>query len=92
MATDWLLSMPQTYAHKLARLLPLTVLPMPFEVPPLDVFMYWHAVHDAAPEHVWFRRVLVESAVVGSGLREALVETSPLRMSGDPLRGRLSLA
>jgi DNA-binding transcriptional LysR family regulator len=68
LSTNWLLTMPLTYATRLARLLPLNVLPMPLEVPPLDVFLYWHAVHDAAPEHIWLRRALIESAVLGSGL------------------------
>lgn len=67
LATQWLLSMPQSYALHLARLMPLSVLPMPIEVPPMDIFMYWHTVHDAAPEHVWFRRMLVEAAVAGLG-------------------------
>lgn len=71
LTTQWLLSMPQTYAQRLARLLPLNVLPMPIEVPPLDVFMYWHAVHDSALEHIWLRRVLIDAAVAGSGLGRA---------------------
>jgi DNA-binding transcriptional LysR family regulator len=80
--TGWLLSMPHTYARQLAQLLPLQVSPMPFEVPALDIFMYWHAVRDDAPEHVWLRRVLIEAAVEGSGLRELLAEQGGASLVG----------
>jgi DNA-binding transcriptional LysR family regulator len=79
LATNWLLSMPQSYARHLARLMPLSVLPLPLEVPPMDIFMYWHTVHDAAPEHVWFRRMLVEAAVVGLALPVKASPTSRRR-------------
>jgi DNA-binding transcriptional LysR family regulator len=77
MATEWMLSMPKTYAEQLAQILPLNVLPLPFEMPPIDVFMYWHNVHDSAPEHIWLRRVLIEAAADGSGLRAAARKGDP---------------
>ncbi|WP_321858500.1 LysR substrate-binding domain-containing protein [Paraburkholderia tropica] len=46
------------YAH----FLPLRVLPLPMELPPLVEMMQWHAINDGDPAHAWLRRVLLEQA------------------------------
>lgn len=49
-------------AMHFARLLPLRVLPAPFELPPVVETMAWppHLEHD--PAHIWLRRVIQECA------------------------------
>ena len=45
-----------------SRYLPLRVLPLPLELPPLIEVMQWHAVNNNDPAHLWMRRVLLEEA------------------------------
>lgn len=68
-ATDWLVSMPKTYAQRMAQVLPLRVLALPFQAPPIDIVMYWHAARDDDPAHVWLRRIVLEAGLEGAGLR-----------------------
>jgi DNA-binding transcriptional LysR family regulator len=49
-------------AHIYARYLPLRVLPLPVELPPLIEVMQWHAVNNNDPAHLWMRRVVLEEA------------------------------
>ncbi len=35
---------------------------LPFEAPPLVNALWWHAIHDRDPEHVWMRRLFIEAA------------------------------
>jgi DNA-binding transcriptional LysR family regulator len=67
-ATGWLLSMPRTYALRMAQVMPLSVLPLPYATPPIDILMYWHAARDDDPAHVWLRRLILESGLEGAGL------------------------
>lgn len=45
-------------ALEYARRLPIKLLPMPIEIPPLVEMLQWHRVHDLDPAHQWFRRLL----------------------------------
>jgi DNA-binding transcriptional LysR family regulator len=55
-----------TVMTRLARLyahyLPLRILPLPMNLPPLVEMMQWHAINTSDPAHVWIRRVLLEQA------------------------------
>jgi len=53
----------QIYAHYL----PLRLLPLPMDFPPLVEVMQWHAINNSDPAHVWMRRVLLEQAQMRSG-------------------------
>ncbi|RZL01643.1 MAG: LysR family transcriptional regulator [Rubrivivax sp.] len=53
--SDALLTLPRTYAEELARSLPLVVRELPLPVPPIVIWMYWHADRDADPVHRWLR-------------------------------------
>lgn len=54
----------QIYAHYL----PLRLLPLPMDFPPLVEVMQWHAINNSDPAHVWMRRVLLEQAQMRSGV------------------------
>lgn len=60
--TDALLTMPRTYAQALARVMPLAVYALPFEVPALEIMMYWHADRDEDPAHRWLRDLMQQGA------------------------------
>ncbi|RZI85446.1 MAG: LysR family transcriptional regulator [Rubrivivax sp.] len=64
--SDALLTLPRTYAEEMARSMPLVVRDVPLAVPPITIWMYWHADRDDDPVHRWLR----ES--VCAGAREAM--------------------
>jgi DNA-binding transcriptional LysR family regulator len=65
--SDALLTLPRTYAHELARTLPLVLCELPVPVPPIGIWMYWHAERDADPVHRWLRESVAQRAFVASG-------------------------
>ena len=58
-ASDMLLTMPEQYAHSATRNLATRIYPLPVEMPPLDVFLYWHGNVDADPANAWLRELLI---------------------------------
>ena len=64
--SDALLTLPRTYAEELARSMPLVVRELPLPVPPITIWMYWHADRDDDPVHRWLR------ARVCAGARQAM--------------------
>ncbi|HEX5373802.1 MAG TPA: LysR family transcriptional regulator [Aquabacterium sp.] len=71
--SDALLTLPHTYAEQLAQTLPLTVCELPVPVPPIAIWMYWHADREGDPVHRWMR----ES--VAQGARDAMQQMHDLR-------------
>ena len=65
-ASDVLLTLPRTYAEGLTRALPLTLHELPADVPPMGIWMYWHADRTDDPVHRWMREG------VGAAAREAM--------------------
>ncbi|AWK89481.1 LysR family transcriptional regulator [Azospirillum thermophilum] len=57
--SDLLLTMPEHYAHSANRNLPNRVFPVPFDTPPLDVYLYWHETADHDPANRWLRDLLL---------------------------------
>lgn len=57
--TNLLLTMPGRYAYVANRGLPNRILPLPLEMPPLDVHLYWHENADQDPANRWLRELLV---------------------------------
>lgn len=53
--SDALLTLPRTYAEQLAGTLPLVVAELPLPVPPMTIWMYWHADRENDPVHRWLR-------------------------------------
>ncbi len=58
--SEFLLTMPRSYAKSLARLLPISIYPVPFEMPSLDIQMYWHKRAESDPASVWLRETMRE--------------------------------
>jgi DNA-binding transcriptional LysR family regulator len=63
--TDRITTVTTKLACKYARLLPIKLLPVPIEIPPMVEVMQWHRAHDQDPAHLWMRlqlRRAVETA------------------------------
>jgi DNA-binding transcriptional LysR family regulator len=67
--SEALLTLPRTYAQELTRTLPLVVRELPVPVPPIGIWMYWHAERDADPVHRWLRESVAQRAFVATGGR-----------------------
>ncbi|GGF12961.1 transcriptional regulator [Aliidongia dinghuensis] len=59
--TDLLLTMPEYDARLCSRQFGNRILPLPFEMPPIDVHLYWHASTDRDPANQWLREELVRA-------------------------------
>ncbi|MBB3178739.1 LysR family transcriptional regulator [Variovorax sp. Sphag1AA] len=57
-ATDLLAVVPERVALESAAALSLQVLPVPFELEPVDLSMFWHARWHRDPAHVWLRNAM----------------------------------
>lgn len=56
--TDLVLTMAERIAASFATVLPLKLLELPFELPPVRGMMLWHERHAGDPAHAWFRERL----------------------------------
>ena len=59
--TDLLLTMPERYAQVANQQFKNQVLPFPTELPPFDVYLYWHANVDNDPANRWLREQVMLS-------------------------------
>lgn len=57
--TDLLLTMPGHYARIANKPFGNRILPLPFEMPALDAYLYWHANVDREPANRWLREKLI---------------------------------
>ncbi|WP_369221855.1 LysR family transcriptional regulator [Streptomyces sp. R39] len=53
--SDLLVTAPESTTRSTATVLGLTLLPLPFELPPAAVYLSWHQRYDTDPAHVWLR-------------------------------------
>lgn len=58
--TQLLLSAGQRLLDSFVGQLPVQVVPLPFELPPIDVHLVWHARVHSDPAFVWFRNQLTQ--------------------------------
>jgi DNA-binding transcriptional LysR family regulator len=58
--TNMVLSLPRHIAEGFAELVPLRILPVPFELPAYDLVMIHHPVREKEPAHLWLREQIVE--------------------------------
>ncbi|HUP93087.1 MAG TPA: LysR family transcriptional regulator [Solimonas sp.] len=58
--SDLILTIPERYAGGASRQLDNVILPLPFEVPSLDAYLYWHANTDNEPANRWLREQIAE--------------------------------
>lgn len=65
--SDALLTLPRTYAEELTRALPLSLKDLPVPVPPIGIWMYWHADRDNDPVHRWLRESVAQGGVQFGG-------------------------
>jgi DNA-binding transcriptional LysR family regulator len=56
--TQRIATMHTRLARMYARMLPLRLLPPPFEIPPLHLVMQWNHHNDRDPAHTWLRGLL----------------------------------
>lgn len=56
----------QLYAHYL----PLRVLPLPLDLPPLVEMMQWHAINNSDPAHIWMRHLILDQAQKHSSMMQ----------------------
>jgi DNA-binding transcriptional LysR family regulator len=60
--SDLVLTLPRLLADRLARLVPLQIVSLPFEVAGYDLNLVWHEHVDAEPDHIWLRGLIRECA------------------------------
>jgi DNA-binding transcriptional LysR family regulator len=59
--TDRIATVKTRLALKYQRLLPIRLLPLPFDIPPSVEALQWHRAHEHHPSHRWFRCLLKEA-------------------------------
>lgn len=57
--TDLLLTLPRTQAERVGETGKHQVLPFPVQIPPMELFVYWHAGVDHDPASRWLRETLL---------------------------------
>jgi len=65
--TDRIATVATRLAQKYARVLPIKLLPVPIDIPPIVEVLQWHRAHDHDPAHLWLRGEL--RAAAGDRLR-----------------------
>jgi DNA-binding transcriptional LysR family regulator len=58
--TDWLMLLPESFAVTMKRLIPVDYCPCPFEVPKVELRMYWHESREHDQGIQWLRSVAVD--------------------------------
>jgi LysR family transcriptional regulator, nod-box dependent transcriptional activator len=52
-------SVPRGFANHLDKHLAIKILPLPFKVKPLEIYLYWHERHQSSHLHQWFKNCLL---------------------------------
>jgi DNA-binding transcriptional LysR family regulator len=96
--TDRVATIQTRLALKYAEILPLKLVPLPIDIPPMVEMLQWHKAHDHDPAQHWFRELLKASvtklppacsAAAGTNLARCRAKEAPTssRARGRP-RGR----
>jgi DNA-binding transcriptional LysR family regulator len=59
--TELILTMPESYARVANQPYGNQILPLPFVMPTMDAYLYWHANVEAEPGNRWLRQQLIQS-------------------------------
>lgn len=59
--TDLLLTLPQSYARQMKANGGISIAPLPLELPPVDIHLYWHRKASRDPALVWLKQQMLES-------------------------------
>ena len=65
--TNFALTIPQAFADLVAKSSETIYLKLPFEVPPLETFLYWHESTDSDQSNKWMRDLISESYTIKKG-------------------------
>jgi DNA-binding transcriptional LysR family regulator len=60
--TDLLATVPEDLAQISAAHHQIAILDLPFEMPPIETFLWWHARFHHDPAHIWWRNRIVSAA------------------------------
>ena len=69
--TERIATVPARLARKYADLLPIRLLPVPVDIPPIVEVLQWHRAHDRDPAHLWLRSQLKAGVAQLEGAAEA---------------------
>ena len=69
--TERIATIPARLARRYADLLPIKLLPVPVDIPPIVEVLQWHRVHDSDPAHRWLRSQLKAGVAQLEGAAEA---------------------
>lgn len=57
-STNFALTVPKTFADFLIDTVPIRYLDLPFDVPPLESYMFWHESTDKDQANIWIRNLI----------------------------------
>ncbi|NOT10714.1 MAG: LysR family transcriptional regulator [Methylococcaceae bacterium] len=57
--TDMILSLPYRIAEQFKQFTPLSIFPVPLDLPAYDLCMIWHPLRDKDPGHLWLRDKII---------------------------------
>jgi DNA-binding transcriptional LysR family regulator len=60
--TNLIAVMQRRLAEEFARHLPLRILALPMDMPPIELCIQWHKFQQSDPLHLWLRRLIVQIA------------------------------
>jgi DNA-binding transcriptional LysR family regulator len=70
-SSQLLLTLPRRQAHRLRSFMDLRVFPLPLQLPPVEIHLYWHRKTDNDSVNLWLRQKLTEvTAGLGRGAPE----------------------
>ena len=69
--TDRIATVATRLANKYAKFLPLKLVPLPFDLPPMIEVLQWHKYHDQDPAYSWLRGALSVLAFDSLGISTA---------------------
>jgi len=84
--TDRITTITSRLALKYQAILPLKLVPLPIELPPLVELLHWHRAHNQDAAHLWFRRILKDAVAAlpsTATARGADAMAHPLGWAGD---------
>lgn len=58
--SDLIFSLPKSFAEYLSEYFPIKMLPLPFDVEPLIIYLYWHQRKHSSKLHRWVREQLLK--------------------------------
>jgi len=74
MNNDMLLTLPENAARMYKELLPLSIVALPVDLPPIDVHLYWHRNVDKDPANSWLRNKIIQAQGMTKANHSAYIE------------------